>query len=951
MYERATNLNQVLLGAMDAYAHRTCFRVKRGRLYHDISYRQFQRLVFRIVSYLRRQGVSRMAIIADNSLEWMVAYVACLLSGAVAAPLHTSLAPDTLRSILQDLDAQLVILNDREHVETILPDLSSELDSFLPDLKTVMVVDDRGDLPPQVTSVTAVLTESSTPLPDEQERIRSHAESVARGSLASVLYVLDRMGKPQGAVFDHAQALAAVQHMAGWLSFEDDDLLLALRPWSDPPSLAVSLHGFLSGVADALSKSYELVEENLQQTSPTVMLTTPDFLESAYDGIMDEVTQMPESSQAVFRWAVAKGREYRAAGPDASAQLRQEYTRADMTFFSQIRGRMGGRMRRLYLTGGSMRPEVASVFEAIGLPVLSLYNLAIAGGFPAISQPDASRPGSCGRAAPGFEIRIADDGELLVRGDTVMREYWRRPEETKQAFDADQWLRSGDMGYVDEDGYLYVTSRKQYLMVLSTGRKIAPAAIEDLLTANPIIDEAVVFGEGKPYVSAIVRPDVDVLAAHFPHEEDGEPIKTTSHPKVKALLDDVIGEANDRLDSWEQIREYRLFDQPLSKATGELTTSAMKLRRHVIAERHAAQIEDMYPSSVELEEWEVTHVRVEPERLRALLEKESILDSWMADLGIEFLFKLAREKQIDASSMVNICDAAVAVAQMAGEEKPLSTALIVGDPVYIARVLPPSQVQLLNRDHIRRMRRILVTMAKVVDGLVLGYVVDKYGYLRGVNRLEVPLDERRGFLLSCQFRCHAAISRQCDAVVFFVPYGGRQVRVFANGQLVGRYANGDWSPDNVTYVSEVVARLAKEKGYDLSLMRRLLRCALQMSERNLGALFLLGEASKVLDRSDASEISSFATFASADVYQLSDRELICFAKQDGATIIDAQGQLRGYNVFVRPNADTSAEIGPGKGARHSSAAKMSAEAQCVAITVSQDGPITVYDGGRRILSL
>jgi DNA integrity scanning protein DisA with diadenylate cyclase activity len=337
--------------------------------------------------------------------------------------------------------------------------------------------------------------------------------------------------------------------------------------------------------------------------------------------------------------------------------------------------------------------------------------------------------------------------------------------------------------------------------------------------------------------------------------------------------------------------------------------------------------------------------------LRELLEKESIVDAWMADLGMEFLLKLAREKQIDSSSMVHICDAAVAVAQMASEEKPLSTALIVGDPVHIARVLPPSAVQLMNRDHIRRMRRILVTMAKLVDGQVLGYVVDKYGYLRGVNRLEGPLDERRGFLLSSQFRRHAAISRQCDAVVFFVPYGGRQVRVFANGQLVGRYANGDWSPDNVAQISEVVARLAEERGYDLALMRRLLRCALQMSERNQGAIFLLGETDYVLERSDTSEISSFATFVTADVYQLSDRELICFAKQDGATIIDAQGQLRGYDVVLRPDADTPAEIGPGKGARHSSAAKMSAEAQCVAITVSQDGPITVYDGGRRILSL
>jgi DNA integrity scanning protein DisA with diadenylate cyclase activity len=371
----------------------------------------------------------------------------------------------------------------------------------------------------------------------------------------------------------------------------------------------------------------------------------------------------------------------------------------------------------------------------------------------------------------------------------------------------------------------------------------------------------------------------------------------------------------------------------------------------VLAERYAAQIAAMYPMGIQLEEAKVTQVEIEPERLRALLEKESILDAWMADAGIEFLFELAREKQIDAPSMVNICDVAAAIAQMESEEKPLSTALIIGDPIRIARVLPPSQIQLLRHDRIRRMGRILITMAQMVDGRVLGYAVDKYGYVRGVHKLEMALDKPTSFLLGPQFHHHAVISRRCDAVVFFVPSGGGQVRVFANGELVGRYANGDWAPDNISHVDQVLTQLAEQGKYDLPLVQRVLRCALQMSEENLGAIFLLGEANVILERSDASEISAFAAFLSADVERLSDRELVNFAKQDGATVIDVQGRVRGCMVLLRPRASTQAEIGPGKGARHSSAAKMSAEAQCLAITVSQDGPVTVYDCGRRILSL
>ncbi len=939
-------MNQVLLAAMDAYAGRACFQIKRGKRYRSISYRRFQTLTFRLTSFLRRQSVSRVAVVADNCLEWMIAYVACLLSGGAVVPLRTSLAPDTLHFILRDSSARLVILKDEEHLQAISASLTSDTDDRLPDLKTILVIDGEGELPPGVISMDAILTEISAPTPEERETIRSHAESVAPQSLASIVYVTGEMSKVKGAVFDHAQRLAAMRHIAEWFTFDEDDLAFTLGPWSETPNLLATLHYFLSGITNAVVESHESVGKDMQQASPTVMLTTPHAFERIYDEIMGQVNQMPESSQEVFRWAVAKGQEFQAAGADASPELRQEYVRADMTFFSQLRGQLGGRLSRLYSTGASLPQEVIGFFEAIGLPMLNVYSLTEAGGFPAISRPKACRLGSCGRVATGFQIQIADDGEVLVCGETVMREYWRQPEETKQMLDPDGWWHSGDVGYLDEDGYLYITGRQQHRIVLSTGHKIAPTIIEDALVANPFIVQATVFGEGRPYVSALIVPDLEALIAHF--QEDEESVIATP-TQAKALLDENITKVNCQLDRWEQIGKYSLLDQPLSLVTGE--PAAMTIPRHVIAERYAAQIAAMYPLGIQLEEEKVTHVQIEPERLRALLEKESILDAWMADAGIEFLFELAREKQIDAPSMVNICDIAATIAQMENEEKTFSTALIVGDPVRIARVLPPSQIQLLRHDHIRRMRRILITMARVVDGLVLGYVVDKYGYVRGVNKLEMALDKPASFLLGPQFHHHAVISRRCGAVVFFVPSGGGQVRVFANGELVGRYANGDWAPDNISHVDEILARLAEQGKYDLALVQRVLRCALQMSEENLGAIFLLGDANVILERSDASEISSFAAFLSTDVEHLSDRELVNLAKQDGATVIDIQGQVRGCMVLLRPRANTQAEIGPGKGARHSSAAKMSAEAQCMAITVSQDGPVTVYDCGRRILSL
>jgi long-chain acyl-CoA synthetase len=954
MNEQAKTVNHVLLEAMEAFGEENCFQIKQGKKHQGVSYKSFRTLTFRLVSFFAAQELNvgdRVAISAENSLEWIATYVACLLSGAVAVPLHLSTSPDALHAILQDSGARVAVLQDPNHVQHLLKSWSPSDAEGLSDLQRILTINETRVPSPHVTSTEELLAEPALTISDEAV-IQTSAVAITPSALASIWYVASDTGELIGAVFEQAQCLAALRSMAAWFTFDDDEKGFTTRPLSEYPNLLVSLHYFVAGITNVLTGQEDNSIETMQQTSPTVMLSVPYSSELYYEEYMSRLAKQPEATQEVFRWALAKGREFRAAGKTASPKLRQEYAEADMTFFSQIRGEMGGHMRRSYSTSASLSEEVAEFFEAIGLSMINVYSSVAAGGFAAVSQPNDYQPGSCGQAAPGFQIRLADDGEVLIRGETVMREFWQRPEATKVAFDDDGWLCSGDIGHFDENNYLYITDRKRHLIVMSRGRKIVPTVIENMLTASPFITQAALVGEGKPYLSAMIVPDLGALATHFKEvtDDEGKPVSTTTHPKVKELLDQVISEVNSRLDRWEQVREYSLLDQPLSQETGELTAS-MKISRHVVAQRHAEQIEAMYPETHQLETGEVSKVQVEPERLRELLEKESILDAWMADAGIEFLFKLARAMQIDAPSMVHICDTAAMIAQMESEEKPLSTAIIVGDPVRIGRVLPSSQIQLLESDHIRRMRKNLVTLAKMVDGLVLGYVIDKHGYVRGIHKLNVTLDEPVSFFLGPQFRHHAAISRLCEAMVFFVPAGGRQVRVFAEGELVGRYSNGDWAPESMLRADEIVVHLAQDKNYDLGLVRRVLRCAFQMSEKNLGAIFIIGDADAVLEHSDASEISHFALMLSAPMDQLSDEELINFAQQDGATVIDTQGKFRGCMVLLRPDAETQAEIGPGKGARHSSAAKMSAEAQCMAITVSHDGPITVYDNGQRVLSL
>ncbi|MDA8018213.1 MAG: AMP-binding protein [Thermoanaerobaculia bacterium] len=1004
-------LNELILQAFDGFAAETCFRIERAGRWRDVSYRVLRRQTLRLTRFFLDRGLHgrRIAIWAGNSPEWMQTHLAAILAGAAVVPIRHSMPADTVRKIVADCAARVVAVGGSERVAALVESLTLAGEGF-GELELILDLEDSGadDDTERVLDLASLVSERLDETAEAE--VEEQARSVPSDSLACIYYASSRGDVPLGAVFDQGQRHASMRHIGAWLEVDEDDLAFTAMPWSYMPSLDSSLYWLIHGVPNALAQSRELIFEEIQQVSPTVALTIPNALERAYDEVIQKrIRKLPESSQAMFDWALATGRQLQAAGDHASRELRERYARADMTFFSSIRGDFGGRFRRFYCTGASLPRQLAESLRAIGMEPVNVYSESEAGGFPAVNLPTAGQNptpiDACGPAAEGFELRIAGDGELLVRGETVMRGYWQQPEFDRSSFDENGWLRTGDYGRLDEHGVLFVTGRKGDTLILSTGRKVWPAEIEAKLMTSPFVHQAAVFGESRPYVSAFIVPDLEAIAAHLTEqlgeesgvgaqavsaddveagEDDGldhvvnqmvEPVEagtgpastlrwiwsspdetgisltTHAHARVKALFDALVSKVNASVDEWERIGSYSLLGQETAGEARQLADDRAHDRTQ-LAQRWSDAIQAMYPRGSVRPEREITQVEVGPERLRELLEKESILDAWTGDAGIGFLFDLARAQRIDAPSVVHICDTAASVAQMEAEEKPLSTALIVGDPMRIHRVLSPSLIQLRRHDHIRRMRNRLVDLAKLVDGLVLAYVVDRHGYVRGICRLDLELPAAPAAVLGPQFRLHSDVSKRCNAVVFFVPKGGRQVRVFAQGALVGRYSNGDWAPEVTGQLDAILESLTAERGYDATLLRRLLRCAFRMSEENLGAIFLLGDADAILAKSDAPEISHFALLVSAAVASLSDDELINFAQQDGATVIDSRsGRFRACMVLLRPDAGTEAQVGPGKGARHSSAAKISTETGALAITVSQDGPITLYDEGRRILSL
>jgi long-chain acyl-CoA synthetase len=942
------NLNQALFWALQSYSDRPCFKFKRGGTYRDLTYLEFKKLILNLCMSMSNLGMAsgtRVIIMAENSPEWMATCFASLFLGGIVIPLDINIEPEFLNLVMYESGASIV---------------------FVQNTLQVGIIEGMRENPPVVVVMEKFEGEDGPGIPfysvfrgnmsqEGIEVLRSQIDGFNPESPAIIFYTAKETGNPRDALFSQKRILITLTHIAAWFGLDEFDLGFTTLSWSSFPSFIAAIHYFLSGVGNALAEGVDTVFSDLEQTSPTVAMTSPFALENIHRRIMYELDRMPESRRKVFQWALALGRQYRSAETTASKELRERFTRADLTFFGRMRAIMGGRLKRIYCAGAQLSRELVGFVEAIGLQPLSVYAIVEAGGFPAVSSTFARKAGSCGQVAPGFQIRISDEGEVLVRGETVTPSYWSTTDQIESLFDSDGWFHTGDLGRFDQDGYLFLTGYKQSVFQLSNGHKIVPSRIDNLLNDSPYITQALVFGEGKSYVTALIVPNFRAIGEH--HIESGssqspliQPLDALS-PTVKDIIDKAVSDVNGRLKVWERIEAYTMIDKPFT-GYGSDSGEIERNDRAAIFKKYTPHINAMYPDTMDMVKEDIKLVQLDPDQLRDLLEKQDILSAWMDDAGIGFLLDLARSKGIDSLSMVNICETAASIAQMQSEEKPISTAFIVGDTTLVSRVLPNSEIQFHRFDHVRRMQQVVIALAKLVDGVVLGYGIDKHGYLRRVHKLQIFQDESADYLLGPQFRKHAAISSECDAIVFYVPVGGRQVRVFSGGQMVARYANGNWMAESLKHIDETVERLALRRECELDLLRRLFRCAFLMSERNLGAIFILGDADAILKKSDPPEISPFATIINTEICKLSDNELINFAKQDGATIIDStEGRFRGCMVLLRPSADTQAEIGIGKGARHSSASKMSAEAHCLAITVSQDGPITVYNNGERILTI
>ncbi len=579
-------------------AERACFAVKRNGRYVGTTWRDVARRVAAFSAGLVDIGLrprQTIALLSGNRPEFIVADLAALGAGGVTVPIYPSNTPDQIAHIAGHCEAELLIAESVEHLERLI-----KVKQAVPQLRSVILIEgDRVHAPWPVLRFLEVIHRGL----DANTATRSLRDQARNGltadDLATIIYTSGTTGTPKGAMITHGNILSVCEAMRTFESDQrDDHVHLSFLPLAHAlERMAGEFYAIYRGARIAYAESYNTLAENLVEVAPTNIVGVPRLYEKAYGRIMALVEASSPLKRRLFDWAIETGRRFhraRSTGARVGLGLGLQRLLATVLVYQRIKSAFGGRAQFCFSGGAPLSPEINDFFNSIGLPLLEGYGATETCGPAVMNPPERPRTGTVGIPLPGLEVKIAEDGEILIKGGGVFAGYLKDSNATAEAL-RDGWYHTGDLGRLDEEGYLVITERKKDIIVTSAGKKIAPQGIETRLKATPFIQEALLFGDRRNYLTALVTLNDDAVLAYA--IERGRPVDTSTplahQDWVLELVEAEVARVNSMLASYQQVKRFKILDRDFSMALGELTPT-LKARRRVIAERHAELIESMY---------------------------------------------------------------------------------------------------------------------------------------------------------------------------------------------------------------------------------------------------------------------------------------------------------------------------------------------------------------------
>jgi long-chain acyl-CoA synthetase len=588
---KSLTLADLLPRAAQMYGDAPAVRFKRGGDWVSQSFVEVAEVVRPLALGLVDLGVEKgdkVSILANTRPEWTYFDFAALSIGAIVVPIYQTNSAEECQYVLENSDAKVLVVEDDEQLEK-----ARRVRDQLPLLEHVVRMTGASD---DAISSEQLAQRGSSHDPSEWEQRWS---AVTPEDICTFIYTSGTTGPPKGCIITHGNYRAMLDMVNETSVIEEEDVTYLYLPLAHSFALLIQLGSFDLGATIAYWERDPLkIMPNLAEVKPTYFPSVPRIFEKIYTAATSGMEKEGGLKKAIFDWSIRVGRRMREterAGRKPGFLLRKQYEFADGKVLSKIRGLFGGRLRLAVSGAAPISPEILQFFDAAGVLVLEGWGMTETSTAATISSPEDFKIGTIGKPFPGCDVRIADDGEILVKGPNVFQGYYKNEEATRETI-VDGWLHTGDIGEVDSDGFIKITGRKKDIIITAGGKNITPANLENEIKQHPLVSQCVVVGDRRPYLVALVTLDPEEAIAYA--KEHGLPEdleKLAADRGVRDAIEEHLGRVNEKFARVEQVKKIAILPQDLSQESGELTPT-LKVKRAVVAAKHDREIEKLYAS-------------------------------------------------------------------------------------------------------------------------------------------------------------------------------------------------------------------------------------------------------------------------------------------------------------------------------------------------------------------
>jgi long-chain acyl-CoA synthetase len=586
---KSETLADLLPRSAQLYGDAPAVRYKQDGEWVSRSFNQVQEIVKDLSLGLVDLGVEKgdkVSILANTRPEWTYCDFAALSAGAIVVPIYQTNSPEECQYVLENSDAKVVVVEDEEQLEKI-----RAVRDRLPLLEHVVRM--TGSSEDAISLENLAARGAGRDSAEWETRWRA----VTKADVCTFIYTSGTTGPPKGCIITHGNYRAMLDMVNETSVIEGEDVTYLYLPLAHSFALLIQLGSFDLGATIAYWERDPLkIMPNLAELKPTYFPSVPRIFEKIYTMATSAMEKAGGLKKTIFNWSIRVGqkmRETERAGREPGFLLRKQYEFADKKVLSKIRGLFGGKLRLAVSGAAPINPEILRFFDAAGVLVLEGWGMTETSTAATISSPEDFKIGTIGKPFPGCEVKIAEDGEILVKGPNVFQGYYKNEEATRETI-VDGWLHTGDIGEIDSDGFIKITGRKKDIIITAGGKNITPANLENEIKQHALVSQCVVVGDRRPYLIALVTLDPEEAAAYAKeHGLPEDPEQLASNPEVRKAIEAHVEEINRKFARVEQVKKIDILPQDLSQEGGELTPT-LKVKRAVVASKYEPQIEALY---------------------------------------------------------------------------------------------------------------------------------------------------------------------------------------------------------------------------------------------------------------------------------------------------------------------------------------------------------------------